>query len=103
MTKVELESLLATVGKEKFINYFYGFKEVYSDDGKNRLAEEMVKNSEKSVKTGGELTRINCAKKIIDAGLAMEALQLIIDSNASDEIKSAAQEIKMAEKISNIF
>ena len=93
---MDAKRLLDSIGKEIFINYFYDFKNCKD---KSKLAQKLLEENPKATKIGGQVTRINCAVRIInDKNTLIESLNLVINSNRlSNEIINKAHNIKLKE------
>jgi len=93
---MDVERLLNSVGKEIFVNYFYEFKNCTNE---GVLAQKLLNENPKASALSGQITRINCAKRIIsDENALKQALNLIlISKRLSYGIIKKAKEIKKAE------
>jgi len=93
---MDTQRLLNSVGKEIFVNYFYDFKNCTN---KAILAQKLLDENPKATELGGQITRINCASRIInDKNALKEALAIILSSKRlSYDIISKARKIKSNE------
>lgn len=91
MVGFDLKRLLNSIGKEIFVRYYNDFKYVKDKD---KFAEKLLSENESATSIGGQLTRINCAKRIFENKKEIEALKIICDSKRMrEDIKQIARKI----------
>lgn len=79
----DVSRLLESVGKKIFIDYYNYFKNINVD--KRELAEKLLLENPNANTIGGQVTRVNCARRIFENNLEIEALNIIIKSRRLDE------------------
>jgi hypothetical protein len=92
----ELNRLLGSIGKKIFIDYYYEFKKPNLD--KKALSERLLRENQKAESIVGQVTRVNCAIRIFEDNLQIEALQNVINSRVDGITIKKAKDILKLEK-----
>lgn len=87
MENVDLVRLLNSVGKRVFVEYFH----VFAD--RNLTTEEKISKLPKEYKLTGSRTRVSCAKRIFDAKMQKQALQIVAESKAEKDSREKARNL----------
>lgn len=74
---MDLIRTLNSIGKSAFVKYYYTFKEKDSQTCLDAFEENYAEN--------GKRTRVNCAKRIFQEHLELEALKIVINASRVDE------------------
>lgn len=88
---MDLERALNSVGKSIFIKYYDDFKSQNKD--KKTLAQKLLNDNNKEKSENAQMTRIYYAYKIFENNMQKQALEIIISSKVSEEIKEKAKKI----------
>ncbi|MFK4439690.1 hypothetical protein [Paenibacillus sp. RC21] len=92
----DLSRLLESIGKKIFIDYYYEFNKPNLD--KKALSEKLLRENPNAESITGQVTRVNCAIRIFENGLQIEALENIINSRVDGFIIKKAKDILKLEK-----
>lgn len=92
----ELNRLLGSIGKKIFIDYYYELKKPNLD--KKVLSEKLLRENPKADSIVGQVTRVNCAIRIFENDLQIEALENIINSRVDGFTIKKAKDILKLEK-----
>lgn len=89
MNDYQLRGALRSVGKECFVAYYELFSDesVEADDIAAQLADE------RGYRTEATRTRVSNARRIIRAGLARDALSIIIGSRVPPHVRAKAKRL----------
>ena len=94
---MDIVRILNSIGKENFIRFYKDYKNYYLSNNKKVdreiLARKLLNDNSKAQKISGQYTRINCALRIFEKKVEVDALNIIINSRVSDKVKSLAKEI----------
>lgn len=99
---MDIVRVLNSIGKENFIKFYEDYKKYYLSNNKKVdreiLAEKLLNDNSKAQKISGQYTRINCALRIFEEKAEVDALNIIINSRVSDEVKCLAEKILQEHK-----
>lgn len=87
--------LLNSVGKKIFVEYYDDFKNVTD---KNALAQKLLQENTNASSIGGQMTRINCAVRIFDNNLQLEALDIVLNARVDDKTIAKARKLRELER-----
>ena len=94
----DVQRLLSSIGKQSFVDNYELFK---SCADKKALAERLLQENPKAFSITGQMTRINCARRIFENNLQKDALEIVISSRVDSDVVAKATILLEKERNAN--